>query len=465
MLKHFLVVLLLPLALEGQRNDTHALQRSILKELVEINTSDSAGHASDAARAMQARLLAAGFSREDAQLVGPSPKQMCLVARLRGGSNRNLKPLLMIAHLDVVDARREDWTTDPYTLVEKDGWFYGRGTLDDKQGDAILVSSLIRFKREGLVPDRDIVVLLTIDEETTSNSIQWVIANKRDLIDAEYALNADAGDGEIRDGKPVSLALQTAEKVYITYEMEVKSKGGHSSLPEPGNAIYRLSKALDRLAAYQFPVRLNETTRASLEKGAATQLPKIAADMRAVAHTGDPSAAKRLSAIAAFNATLRSTCVATRLTAGHADNALPQSAKATVNCRLLPDENVEKVTAQLNRVVADTGVRVRISDPAVPSPPSPLRPDVVGAVTMLASKYWPGVTVIPQMSAGATDGLYLRNAGIPVYGTSAIFDRIDDNRMHGKDERINLSGFYAAADYWYELLRTLTSPIARNLGK
>ena len=456
-MRYLLIPLLLPAALAAQEPDPHVTQRALLKELVEINTSDSAGRVSDAARAMQRRLLAAGFPEADVQVIGPSPKYLCLVARLRG-RNPAAKPLLMVAHLDVVDARKEDWTTDPFKLVEKDGWLYGRGTVDDKQGDAILVANFIRYKREGFVPSRDLIIALTADEETSSESIKWLVDKNRKLIDAEYALNADAGKGELRDGEPVNLTVQTAEKVYITYELEVRNKGGHSSLPEPDNAIYRLSRALGRLAAYSFPVKLNETTRAYFEKSAASQSAAIAADMRALVKLGDAAAAKRLSGVPLYNATMRTTCVATRLFAGQADNALPQVARATVNCRLLPDYPPNNATAELKRIVADTAIDVKVSDPPTLSPASPLRPDLMATITQLAAEFWPGVTVVPQMSTGATDGLYLRNAGIPVYGTSAIFDQIDDNREHGKDERVNIKAFYDAGDYWYELVKALASP-------
>jgi acetylornithine deacetylase/succinyl-diaminopimelate desuccinylase-like protein len=446
--------LLLLLVASAQRPDPHTQLDGLLKELVEINTSDSAGHTADAARAMAKRLTDAGFPAADVQVIGETPKYQCLVARFRG-KNPELKPLLMIAHLDVVDARREDWSTDPYTLVEKDGWYYGRGVLDDKQGDAILVATLLRMKQDGFVPDRDLIVALTADEETTGNSIKWLIEKNRPLIDAAFALNLDEGGGEVKDGKNSRLTVQTAEKVKVTYELEVRDKGGHSSLPEPDNAIYRLSRGLERLAAFTFPVTLNETTRAFFERAAATQPPSVAADMRAVAKSNDRAAAKRLSAVPFYNAVLRTTCVATRLFAGHADNALPQVARATVNCRLLPGYLPDSATAQLQRVVGDTAIHVRVTQPAVPSPVSPLRPDVMGAITKTAAKYWPGAVIVPQMSTGATDGLYLRNAGIPVYGTTSIFDLVDGDRSHGKDERINVEAFHTSGDYFYDLVKSL----------
>jgi acetylornithine deacetylase/succinyl-diaminopimelate desuccinylase-like protein len=457
-----LVTVLVTTAPARAQSTPASVRREILKELVEINTSDSAGHTGDAARAMAKRLMDAGFPAADVQVIGASPKYMCLVARYRGRST-SLKPILLIAHLDVVDARREDWTTDPYKLVEKDGWLYGRGVLDDKQGDAIIVSTLLRMKQEGFVPDRDVIIALSADEETTGNSIQWLIAKNRPLIDAEFALNADAGAGELQGAKPVRVTVQTAEKVYITYEFEVRNRGGHSSLPEPDNAIYRLSKALDRLAQYTFPMKLNETTRAFFDRAAATQPANIAADMRALVKSGDPAAAKRLSAVPLYNSTMRTTCVATRLTGGHADNALPQMARATVNCRLLPDYPPDSATAQLKRIVADTAVHVKVSDAPTLSPASPLRPDIMGPIEKLAAKYWPGAVIVPEMSTGATDGLYLRNAGIPVYGATAIFDTVDGDRSHGKDERISIKAFNDAGEYWFELVKALSSaPAVRS---
>src|SRR5579862_1545021 len=327
----------LPAVLAAQATDSRALQREILRQLVEINTSDSAGHTADAARAMAQRLIAAGIPAADVKVLGYAPHYQCLVARFRGKPG-GAKPILLMAHLDVVDARKEDWSTDPYRLVEKDGWYYGRGTTDNKAGVATLVASFIRYRQEGFVPDRDLIIVLTADEETSGNSIAWLVKEHRDLIDADFALNTDAGGGEIRDGKEIAFSVQAAEKVYLTFQLEVQNKGGHSSVPEPDNAIYRLSAGLGRLAAHTFPVRLNETTRTFFQRAAPNQPAKIAADMRLVAASSDPGAARRLSAIPYYNSVMRTTCVATRLFAGHADNALPQVARATVNCRMLPDD-------------------------------------------------------------------------------------------------------------------------------
>ncbi len=441
---------------QGKDPAAKQLEREILKELIEINTSDSAGGTPLAAKALADRLIAAGFPAVDVQVVGYSPRYASLVARYRGTASGK-KPILLMAHLDVVDARKEDWTTDPYQFVEKDGWYYGRGTSDVKDGAAMLVANFIRYKKEGFVPDRDLVIVLTADEETSGESIRWLVTEHRDMVDAEYALNTDGGGGDYLRGVPIRFNVQAAEKVYQSFELEVRNKGGHSSRPVADNAIYRLARGLARLADYQFPVRLNEVTRAFFERGAAAESKAVAADMRLVAKTGDAMAARRLSAASPYyNSVLHTTCVATRLFAGHADNALPQLAKATVNCRIEPDEPVDSVEARLRRVAADTAIHFSRVAVARPSPPSPLRRDVIGPVEALARKYWPRVPIVPEMSTGATDGLYTRNAGIPTYGVGAVFDDMNDARAHGRDERVGVKEYHQAAEYWYELVKQLS---------
>ncbi len=431
------------------------LEREIFAELININTSDSAGRTREAADAMARRLTAAGLPAADVKVLGHAPKYQNLVARYRGTGRA--RPILLMAHLDVVDARKEDWSFDPYQFREADGYYYGRGTSDNKAGAAMLVANFIRMKREGFTPERDLIIVLTGDEETAQESIKWLVTERRDLVDAEFALNTDGGGGEMRDGKPVAFSVQTAEKMYLTFNFEVRNRGGHSSLPEPDNAIYRLSNGLARLARHEFPVRLNETTRAFFTRAAATQPAQVAADMRAVARSADAAAAKRLSVVPYYNSVTRTTCVATRLYAGHADNALPQLARATVNCRLLPDDPPERVEAELARVVADSSIHISRAAQPTPSPASPLRPDVMAPVEKLVAQMWPGATVVPEMSTGATDGLYVRNAGIPVYGVAGIFERIDDVRAHGRDERVGVKAFHDAAEYWYLLVKELAS--------
>ncbi len=455
-----LVLLLaaLPAALSAQTSDPRALERDILKELVEINTSDSAGHTADAARAVARRLAAAGIPDSDIRILGYDAKHQSLVARYRGRTG-GPKPILMMAHLDVVDARKEDWSFDPYQFRELEGYYYGRGSSDNKAGVATLTAMFTRYKQEGFVPARDLIMVLTADEETTSESIKWLLHEHRELIDADFALNTDGGGGELRDGKPVAFAVQTAEKVFLSFNLEVRNKGGHSSVPERDNAIYRLAEGLVRLEKFTFPVRLNQTTRAFFQRTAATQPPRIAADMRAVARSADPAAARRLSAVPYYNSVLRTTCVATRLVAGHADNALPQLARAIVNCRMLPDDPADSVEAVLQRVVADTAIHFsRVAEPT-PSPASPLRPDVLQPVERLVARAWPGAVVVPEMSTGATDGLYTRNLGIPTYGVGAIFERIDDVRAHGRDERVGVKSFHEAGQFWYELVKALAAAL------
>ena len=451
-----LLALATPLSAQtGKDPAAKALEREILKQLIEINTSDSAGHTPDAAKAMADRLVNAGFPAADVRVLGYNPRYQSLVARYRGRSTGK-KPVLLMAHLDVVDARREDWSTDPYQFVEKDGFYYGRGTEDVKDGVAMLVANFIRYKKEGFVPDRDLIIVLTADEETTGESIRWLVAEHRDLIDAEFALNTDGGGGDYRDGKPIRFNVQAAEKVYQSFMLEVRNKGGHSSRPVPDNAIYHLARGLSRLADYQFPVRLNEVTRAFFQRGAAAELPAVAADMRLVARSGDAAAARRLSAGSPYyNSVLHTTCVATRLFAGHADNALPQLARATVNCRVEPDEPVDSVETRLRRVVADTAIHFSRIAEAHPSPPSPLRPEVMGPIEAVARKYWPGVPVVPEMSTGASDGLYTRNGGIPTYGVAAVFEDMNDSRAHGRDERVGVKEYHMAAEYWYVLVKRL----------
>jgi acetylornithine deacetylase/succinyl-diaminopimelate desuccinylase-like protein len=455
------VILLGPVGgfLEAQQPDS-VLRRDLLRELVEINTSDSAGRTREAAEAMARRLVEAGFPEADVQVIGHAPRYQTLVARYRGSGVR--KPILLMAHLDVVDARKDDWSFDPYEFRELDGWYYGRGSADNKAGAAMLVANFIRLKREGFVPDRDLIMVLSADEETDGNSISWLLTERRPLVDADFALNTDGGGGELIDGRPATFTVQTAEKVYLSFQLEVKNKGGHSSVPSRDNAIYRLSDGLGRLARFSFPVRLNETTRAYLLRSAPGRPAAEAATMRALARRADPRAAARFSVNPAGNALLRTTCVATRLFGGHADNALPQVARATVNCRMLPDHSPDSVEATLRRVLADTAITLtRIGQPR-PSPPSPLRGDVMQPVERLAGKMWPGVTVVPEMSMGATDGLFTRNAGVPTYGVSAIFDDPNDVRAHGRDERVGVKAFHDAAEFWYRLVRALSSDLPQT---
>ena len=346
---------------------------------------------------------------------------------------------------------------DPYKLTEQDGFFYGRGTSDIKDGATTLASALLRMKRNHIVPERTLILALTAGEEGGGgyNGMSWLLKNHRDLIDAEFALNVDSGDPLIKNGKPLLRALQTSEKVYQSFSFEVTNKGGHSSLPTPENAIARLADAIGRVARFRFPVGLSETTRAYFERSAALESGQLAADMRTIAkNPSDSASAARLSTSPFYNAQLRTTCVPTMIEGGHAPNALPQRARAVVNCRILPGEPAEQVRAQLVRVVGDDSVHVTpINDGAVGAAPSPLSPEIMLPLEKVTRQFWPGVPVIPQMETGATDGAYLRAAGIPTYGISGVFLDIDDIRAHGRDERIIVKSFYDGVEYIYQLVR------------
>jgi acetylornithine deacetylase/succinyl-diaminopimelate desuccinylase-like protein len=432
------------------------LGRDVLQELIETDTTHSRGSTTVAAERMAARLIAAGFPKDDVLVVGGAERKGNLVARYRGrGTGR---PVLFLAHLDVVEARREDWSIDPFVLTERDGFFYGRGTLDVKGGAATLVTALMRLRRDAFVPDRDLILALTADEEGgPANGVQWLLANRRDLIDAEFCIHVDSGGGELRGGRMIALDVQAAEKVYASFTLTVRGPGGHSSLPTRDNAIHRLASGLQRLAGFEFPARTTEVTRAYFARMAPLATGQQAADMRAVAGFPlDAAAAARLSTASAFhNALLRTTCVPTLLQGGHAENALPQLAQATVNCRMLPDEKPGAVQQELARVLADREIVVAPVNEPVPSPPSPLAPPVFAAIEAAARPLWGDVPVVPFMETGATDGLFLRNAGMPVYGVTGIAYDVDDVRAHGKDERIFVRSFYEGIEFIHRLATAL----------
>ena len=432
------------------------LAKSIYKELIEINTTDSVGDCTKAANAMAARLKAAGFPAADMQVIGPDPRKGNLVARLRSPAPKR-KPLLLLAHLDVVEAKRSDWSVDPFTFLEKDGYFYGRGTMDDKAQAAIWVATLIRLKQEGYQPDRDIILALTADEEGGKfNGAKFLVEQHRDLVDAAFCLN-EGGSGQYQKGKRILNGVQASEKVFLSFYLETKNPGGHSSLPRKDNAIYQLSNALGRLERFEFPVRLNEVTQAWFERMANITGGLTGQDFTAVSRTPpDTAAAARLSANPYYNALLRTTCITTMLEAGHAENALPQSAKATVNCRVLPSENLSQVQHTLEQALADPGIIVTPIEAPKPSPPSPLSQEVMGAITATTKIVFPGVPVVPSMGTGATDSLYFRIAGIPAYGVSGLFHDVDDIREHGRDERIGIKDFYMSQEFLFQLVKALT---------
>ena len=441
-----------PLA-AGEENP-QVLAREIYADLIAFPSTESHGGSAEIAKYAAGRLLEAGFSEQDVQIMGPNPQIAGVLARFRGRGER--EPVLVLAHLDVVEALPEDWSMPPFELVEKDGYFYGRGTSDNKAGAAALLANFIRLKREGFEPSRDFVMLLTGDEETAMNSVAYFANEKRDLINAAFALNSDAGTIETEAGKPSAFVVQAAEKVYLTLRLEVTNPGGHSSRPRADNAIYELAEALLRLGAHQFPVSLNDVTRSYFSAAAQFHEPEMAAAMRALAEDRASQAdIARLDSLVQLRIAMRTTCVATQLDGGHAENALPQTAAAIVNCRILPQESSDGTIATLRRVLANDAVRVTIDYDAIASPPSPLTADVMDPVVQIAKEMFPGIPVITEMSAGATDGLYLRNVGIPTYGVSALGEDTDDHRAHGRDERIRVQSFYDSVEYWYRLLRAL----------
>jgi acetylornithine deacetylase/succinyl-diaminopimelate desuccinylase-like protein len=446
--------------------ETDREARAIFQQLIEINTTDSVGNVTTAAEAMAKRFRDAGFAEQDVIVAGPDARKKNLVVRLHGTGKR--PPVLFIGHLDVVEARREDWTTDPFQFVEQDGFFYGRGTRDMKEGDAILIMSLLRLKREGYQPDRDLILALTADEEGGDfNGVDWLVKEHRNWIDAEYSINLDGGEFERLRGKQMLAGLQASEKVYVDFQLEATNPGGHSSIPGPENAIYELSAALLKVQKFTFPVHINEITRTYFRQSANLANGSMAADLRGAAQeTPDPSAIEHLSKIPYYNSLLRTTCVATVLSGGHAANALPQTARANVNCRVFPGEDPEEVHKTLERIVNDPKVKVtfvteRAADgksiPIVGVPPSPLLPELTGALDKTLSTMWPGLPVVPTMSTGATDGKYLRIAGIPTYGIACMFFDMEDDRSHGKDERVGVADFYDGVEFGYRFMKTLSS--------
>jgi acetylornithine deacetylase/succinyl-diaminopimelate desuccinylase-like protein len=434
-----------------------ALAREIYAELVGINTSHSTGSTTVAAEAMAKRLLAAGLAKDDVQVLEPVPRKGNLVARYRGRGVA--PPILLLAHIDVVEARESDWTIAPFTLTERDGWFYGRGTVDDKAMAAIWIANLIRYRREGFVPDRDLIVALTADEEGgPDNGAAWLIETHPALVRGAFVLN-EGGGGARRDGKRLANRVQTTEKVYQSYVLEARDRGGHSSIPRKDTPIYRLAAALLAVQQVEFPARLNETTREYLRRMAPLEPGPTGEAMAAIARNpADQAALATLDAVPLTRAILRTTCVATLVEAGHASNALPQQARATVNCRLLPGERPEDVQSSLARAIDDPGVAIsmlREAHSGVVSDPTPLDPAILGAIERQTASMWPGVPVVPYMSTGATDGIFFRNVGIPVYGVSGLFGDLEDNRAHGRDERMKVESFYEGQEFLYRLVLEL----------
>jgi acetylornithine deacetylase/succinyl-diaminopimelate desuccinylase-like protein len=446
--------------------------RAIFKQLIEINTTDTPkGSVTAGTTAMEKRFLDAGFTREDVKLLGPAPNKLNLVVRYRAdgklAGTPDAKPVLFLCHMDVVEALSSDWHTNPFEFVEQDGYYYGRGTQDMKESDAALVETFLRLHREGYKPKRDLILALTADEEGGQyNGADWLVREHRDLVDAAYVINPDSGGVELDHGKTVSADVEATEKVYADYQVTAANRGGHSSLPRPDNAIYELMAALNKLAGYSFPFELNEVTRTYFGNLARQETGQTAADIRAILATPpDLNAAERLSKEPSFNSNFRTTCVATRLAAGHANNALPQTAQANVNCRIFPGHSQEEIRAQLIALFADPRLTVKYvtdsghvlekgSDRKAMDPPAPIR-EVFEPLTRISQAIWPGVPVTPTMENGASDSIYFAQAGIPSYGYSAIALERDDDRAHGQDERLPVDSYWKSLDFFYEFAKEL----------
>lgn len=431
------------------------LARDIFRELIEIDTTDASGDVTVAAMAVRQRLLDAGFPEEDLALVGPHPRKMNLVARMRGSGARG--PLLMLAHLDVVEADAGEWETPPFQFVERDGFYYGRGTTDQKAMSSIWAANLIRMRREGIVPDRDLILALTADEEGgPHNGARWLVENRRDLVEAVMGIN-EGGWGRSKGGRRMRNDLQASEKVYLDLELTARGTAGHSSIPTDDNAIYHLAAALGRVAAHRFPVHLGEVARAFFERMSRVESGQMADDMRALlAGTADADAIERLTAVPQYHGLTRNTWTVTRVDAGQSNNTIPQTARAIVNCRLLPGETPADMEVLMRAVVADERITVRQAVVAKPSPPSPLTPEIMDAVEGITQQMWPGIPVMPVMGIGATDSLYFRAGGIPMYGVSGIFLDVDDVRAHAPDERISIQSYYEGQEFLYRLIRALS---------
>jgi acetylornithine deacetylase/succinyl-diaminopimelate desuccinylase-like protein len=454
----------LPVASPADRAEA----REIFKQLIEINTTDTpGGNVTTAAVAIQKRFFDAGFSTEDVRLLGPDPRKQNLVVRMRAAGRSTEKPVLFLCHIDVVQALRTDWHTDPFEFVEKDGYYYGRGTQDMKDSDAALVFTFLRLHREGYKPRRDLILALTADEEGGKfNGADWLVRQHRDLVDAAFVINPDAGGVELDHGHTIVADVEATEKVYSDFQITAVNRGGHSSLPRPDNAIYELTTALNKLAAYSFPFELNEVTRNYFENLSKRETGQTATEMRAIlASPPDLSAAARLSAEPSFNSNFRTTCVATRLSGGHANNALPQTAQANVNCRIFPGHSPEEIRKQLIAVFADPQLTVKyVSDAGVVAdtaperkaiaPPAPIK-EVFDPLTRITQEIWPGTPVTPVMENGASDSIYFAQAGIPSYGYSAIALERDDDRAHGQDERLPVDSYWKSLDFFYAFAKEL----------
>jgi len=451
----------------GSLTPHQQLSREIYQELIEINTGVETGNITTAAVAMAARFKAAGIPDADIFVGGPQPTKHNVVARIRGkGGAGALQPVLLLAHIDVVEALKADWSPDldPFVFTEKDGYYYGRGTADDKAMASIFVANVFRMKREGFVPDRDIIIALTADEESGPfNGVDWLLKNHRGLVDAAVVIN-EGGGGTLRSGKPLFNAVQAAEKVTTNFTLRVTNAGGHSSVPRNDNAITALADALGKVGRHQFTVKLNDVTRAFFTETAKLETPAMGQAMAGlVADITDASAIATVTADPRYNAMLRTTCVATELKGGHATNALPQLAEANVNCRIYPSESAADVRAALAKAIGDTTVQVLIRSQRPSTPASALLPDVMEHVARITADLWGPMPIIPTMSTGATDSRFFRALGVPAFGVSGLFsDPSVDARAHGRDERMAVKSYYEGQEFLYRLTKALSSTPVRQ---
>ena len=450
-----------PVYTPGKLTPAQQVARDVFKELIEINTSVTTGSATDGAIAMAKRFRQAGIPDSDIFVGGPRPEKHNVVARVRGKNPAGRKPVLLLAHLDVVEALKADWSPefDPFKFTEKDGYYYARGIVDDKAMASIFVANVLRMKQEGYVPDRDVIIALTADEESGPfNGVDWLVQNHRNLIDAGIALN-EGGSGTLRNGKPLFNTIQLAQKITTNYTLQVTNRGGHSSVPRKDNAITSLADALAKVGRYEFPVQLSDVTRAFFTQTAGTETPAMSRAMKAlVANPADKAAAAVIASDERYSSMLRTTCVATLLSGGHATNALPQLAEANINCRLYPTATAEQVRDALAAAIRDTTVKVLIKTQRPPSPPAKMSPEILEPVTRVTRELFGDIPVIPTMSTGANDSRFLLALGIQSYGVSGIFsDPTVDARSHGRDERIRLQSYYEAQEFLYRLTKLLAS--------
>lgn len=452
-------VIMLTLSSVGlQADDAASRARDLLRDVIAIKTTEGTNNTRIMADLIKERLLAEShLTNANITRVDHNDMLTSLVVRYPGRDSGK-KPMLLLAHMDVVPAEPADWVKDPFVLTEQDGYFFGRGVEDNKTGVVMLVSSFITLSKQGFVPDRDLIMVLTSDEETDAISTKDLLKNHRSLVDGAFALNSDAGGGVLQEGTAVSYSVQASEKIYQSFYLTVKNRGGHSSVPRKNNAINTLARALTNVSQYEFPVELNPVSMGYFKETAKTEDSAIGTAMRQIAKDPKNETASRMVSKADpyYNAVMRTTCIATELMAGHAENALPQSARATVNCRIVPTSNSDSVENTLKQLINDQDVVISRVSPPTPSDPSPLRADVMQALNATLTEQWGLVAVIPTMSTGATDGLYFRNAGIPVYGVSGVFTEPGDSGAHGLDERVKVISFMKALNHWESMIKKLT---------